>query len=36
MAATAKYIGGGTGTLALDDAVFGERDEPARARPVPY
>ena len=23
--ATAKYIGGGTGTLALDDAVFGER-----------
>jgi large subunit ribosomal protein L4 len=24
MAATAKYIGGGTGTLALDDAVFGE------------
>jgi large subunit ribosomal protein L4 len=25
MAATAKYIGGGTGTLALDDAVFGER-----------
>jgi len=25
MAASAKYIGGGTGTLALDDAVFGER-----------
>jgi large subunit ribosomal protein L4 len=25
MPATAKYIGGGTGTLALDDAVFGER-----------
>jgi large subunit ribosomal protein L4 len=25
MAAGAKYIGGGTGTLALDDAVFGER-----------
>ena len=25
MAATAKYIGGGSGTLALDDAVFGER-----------
>jgi large subunit ribosomal protein L4 len=25
MAATAKYIGGGTGTLALDDSVFGER-----------
>ena len=24
MAATAKYIGGGGGTLALDDAVFGE------------
>jgi large subunit ribosomal protein L4 len=24
MAATAKYIAGGTGTLALDDAVFGE------------
>jgi large subunit ribosomal protein L4 len=24
MAAGAKYIGGGTGTLALDDAVFGE------------
>jgi large subunit ribosomal protein L4 len=24
MAATAKYIGGGTGTLSLDDAVFGE------------
>ncbi len=23
--ATAKYIGGGTGTLSLDDAVFGER-----------
>jgi large subunit ribosomal protein L4 len=23
--ATAKYIGGGTGTLTLDDAVFGER-----------
>jgi large subunit ribosomal protein L4 len=23
--ASAKYIGGGTGTLALDDAVFGER-----------
>ena len=25
MAATAPYIGGGTGTLDLDDAVFGER-----------
>ena len=25
MAAAIKYIGGGTGTLALDDAVFGER-----------
>jgi large subunit ribosomal protein L4 len=25
MAATAKYIGGGSGTLALDEAVFGER-----------
>ena len=25
MAASAKYIGRGTGTLALDDAVFGER-----------
>jgi large subunit ribosomal protein L4 len=25
MPAGAKYIGGGTGTLALDDAVFGER-----------
>jgi large subunit ribosomal protein L4 len=25
MAATAKYMGGGTGTLSLDDAVFGER-----------
>jgi large subunit ribosomal protein L4 len=25
VAANAKYIGGGTGTLALDDAVFGER-----------
>jgi large subunit ribosomal protein L4 len=25
MAAGIKYIGGGTGTLALDDAVFGER-----------
>jgi large subunit ribosomal protein L4 len=25
MAAGAKYIGGGTGTLALDDAVFAER-----------
>ena len=25
MPASAKYIGGGTGTLALDDAVFGER-----------
>jgi large subunit ribosomal protein L4 len=25
MASTAKYIGGGTGTLSLDDAVFGER-----------
>jgi large subunit ribosomal protein L4 len=25
MAAAAKYIGGGAGTLALDDAVFGER-----------
>ena len=24
MAASAKYIGGGTGTLALDDTVFGE------------
>jgi large subunit ribosomal protein L4 len=24
MASTAKYIGGGTGTLSLDDAVFGE------------
>jgi large subunit ribosomal protein L4 len=24
MAASAKYIGGGTGTLSLDDAVFGE------------
>ena len=24
MAASAKYIGGGTGTLTLDDAVFGE------------
>jgi large subunit ribosomal protein L4 len=24
MAASAKYIGGGSGTLALDDAVFGE------------
>src|ERR687887_759061 len=24
MSASAKYIGGGTGTLALDDAVFGE------------
>jgi large subunit ribosomal protein L4 len=24
MAATAKYIGGGSGTLSLDDAVFGE------------
>jgi large subunit ribosomal protein L4 len=24
MPASAKYIGGGTGTLALDDAVFGE------------
>jgi large subunit ribosomal protein L4 len=24
VAATAKYIGGGTGTLSLDDAVFGE------------
>jgi large subunit ribosomal protein L4 len=24
VAATAKYIGGGSGTLALDDAVFGE------------
>jgi large subunit ribosomal protein L4 len=24
MAASAKYIGGGTGTLALDEAVFGE------------
>jgi large subunit ribosomal protein L4 len=24
MAASAKYIGGGTGTLALDDSVFGE------------
>jgi large subunit ribosomal protein L4 len=25
MAASAKYIGGGSGTLALDDTVFGER-----------
>jgi large subunit ribosomal protein L4 len=25
MAASAKYIGGGSGTLALDEAVFGER-----------
>jgi large subunit ribosomal protein L4 len=25
VASTAKYIGGGTGTLSLDDAVFGER-----------
>ena len=25
MAASAKYIGGGAGTLALDDAIFGER-----------
>jgi len=25
MASTAKYIGGGSGTLSLDDAVFGER-----------
>jgi hypothetical protein len=25
MAATAKYIGKGTGTLALDDSVFAER-----------
>jgi large subunit ribosomal protein L4 len=25
MAASAKYIGGGTGALALDDAIFGER-----------
>ena len=25
MASTAKYIGGGTGTLSLDDSVFGER-----------
>jgi large subunit ribosomal protein L4 len=25
VAATAKYIGGGSGTLSLDDAVFGER-----------
>jgi large subunit ribosomal protein L4 len=25
MASAAKYIGGGTGTLSLDDAVFGER-----------
>jgi large subunit ribosomal protein L4 len=25
VASTAKYIGGGSGTLALDDAVFGER-----------
>jgi large subunit ribosomal protein L4 len=25
MAAAVKYIGGGSGTLALDDAVFGER-----------
>jgi len=25
VAASAKYIGGGTGTLALDDGVFGER-----------
>ena len=24
MPASAKYIGGGTGTLALDDAIFGE------------
>jgi len=25
MASSAKYIGGGSGTLSLDDAVFGER-----------
>jgi large subunit ribosomal protein L4 len=25
MATTAKYIGGGTGTVSLDEAVFGER-----------
>lgn len=25
MAASAKYIGGGSGTLSLDDAIFGER-----------
>jgi large subunit ribosomal protein L4 len=25
MPSSAKYIGGGTGTLALDDAIFGER-----------
>jgi large subunit ribosomal protein L4 len=25
MPSTAKYIGGGTGTLSLDDSVFGER-----------
>ena len=25
MPASAKYIGGGTGTLALDDSIFGER-----------
>jgi large subunit ribosomal protein L4 len=25
VASTAKYIGGGSGTLSLDDAVFGER-----------
>ena len=25
MASSVKYIGGGTGTLALDDAIFGER-----------
>jgi large subunit ribosomal protein L4 len=25
VASSAKYIGGGTGTLSLDDAVFGER-----------
>ena len=25
MAASAKYIGGGSGTLSLDDSVFGER-----------
>jgi large subunit ribosomal protein L4 len=25
MAASAKYIGGGTGTLSLDDEIFGER-----------